>query len=487
MKVLRRYAGSMSLMTLLALLLFPNQIVVAQYVCQINGAPILQTGAIAAGDPTQTGRVFRDGIPSSCTGGAPTQAPVAGSYRYDSYTYTNPTGAEACVTVEYNMTACGGNTTQVNAYSTFNPASAGTNVIGKPGFSTTGTGSLQFSVAAGGSFTVVVHEVVAGSGCANYSFTVKYRTGCSQAGYDHDGDGNADFAFFRPSTGTFNIFQFPSTSTNLIFGQAGDIPTAGDYTGDGRTNVSVWRPSTNTWFYSPSYTSPQTNVAYVPWGTTADIPVPGDYDKDGKTDIAIFRSGNGVWYVLRSSDTTVQYSQWGANGDLPVVGDYDGDLQTDLAVVRPSGGQHRWFILGSNFGNGFVYGCGTTNPFCGTGVVWGVTTDKIVSGDFDGDARSDVAIYRPSDGTWHYLRSSLTTVGNTPATNAAAGFRWGILEDIPQPADYDGDKRTDFAVYRPTAGTWFASRSDNGTYNSYYLVNFGNATDIPISSAYKTP
>jgi hypothetical protein len=53
---------------------------------------------------------------------------------------------------------------------------------------------------------------------------------------------------------------------------------------------------------------------------------------------------------------------------------------------------------------------------------WGGPGDTPVSGDYDGDGRTDVAVYRPSTGTWFILRSS---------TNATSVYQWGGPGDIP--------------------------------------------------------
>ena len=459
----------------------------SQYICQPQSPVVLQTGSIAAGDATQTGRVFRDGLPSSCGGGVPTAAPVAGSYRFDQYSFTNPTGQAACVTVDLDATGCGGtanNSTQVNAYTgTFNPANVMTNLIGKPGFSTIGTGSFAFPVAAGASFTVVVHEVVAGGGCANYSLRITYRTSCDQSGFDQTGDGRADIATFTPSTGLWQVVDSPGSGghTARTFGLTGDIPTIGDYTGDGLTDLSVYRPSNSNWYYATDQVNPSVNIASVPWGVAGDVPVPADYDRDGKTDIAVWRPSDGRWYILRSTNNTLSVFLWGTATDTPITGDYDGDLIADVGVVRNEATAKRWYILQSNFANGFVLGCPTTTPICGAGTVFGVPTDRPVSGDFDGDFKTDVAVWRPSEGRWYYFRSSSATVGNTAGATIAQG-PFGQTGDIPQPADYDGDDKTDLAVFRPSSGTWWILNSGTGSVTTSIL---GSATDEPVSSPYR--
>jgi hypothetical protein len=178
----------------------------AQFECQPAAGGGTTTSSLTVSDPTQAGRIVRDGRPSSCIG--KTNLPQnTTAVHAKSFNFTNPTGAAACVTVDFDHTGCGANTTANVAYSTYSAASPAANVIGDSGFSSTGLGSYSFPIAAGGSFTIVVHEVTPNTGCASFTFNVSYNTSCRQAGYDGNNDGSADINLFRPSTGQWFAFN----------------------------------------------------------------------------------------------------------------------------------------------------------------------------------------------------------------------------------------------------------------------------------------
>jgi VCBS repeat protein/FG-GAP repeat protein len=222
---------------------------------------------------------------------------------------------------------------------------------------------------------------------------------------DFDGDGRADLAVYRPSTGTGFILQSATgAGVGIGGGQSTDVPVPGDYDGDGTADLAIFRPAIGAWLIRYSSTGGDTSVQ---WGNALDIPVPGDYDGDGKTDVAVFRPGTGTWFIINSSTGAATGVQWGNSADVTVPGDYDGDGKTDVAVFRPSTGT--WFIVNSSTG-------------AATGVQWGNGADWPVPGDYDGDGKTDIAVFRPSTGTWFVVNSS---------TGTSMGVQWGNSADIP--------------------------------------------------------
>ena len=130
--------------------------------------------------------------------------------------------------------------------------------------------------------------------------------------------------------------------------------------------------------------------------------------------------------------------------------DFDGDGKTDLSVFRPSDGN--WYLNRSSAGF--------------TAINWGLSGDQLVPGDYDGDNITDTAIRRGGD--WYVLRS---------CDNTVVIVSWGLASDIPVAGDYSGDLKTDFAVFRPSEGNWYILRSDGGN----VIFNWGISTDIPLA------
>jgi uncharacterized repeat protein (TIGR03803 family) len=303
----------------------------------------------------------------------------------------------------------------------------------------------------GATYYYIVSAVNA-SGESVPSYEVSIRVGQTVDG-DFDGDGKADIAVFRPSTGAWYVRGVSISPTT--WGGPGDIPLRGDFDGDGKADVAVFRPVPSaTWYVA--------NGSWVgrnqPASGVGHLAVPGDYDGDGQTDVAVFRPLTGAWFILKSSDfTTPIRITWGGIGDIPVQADYDGDGKTDIAVFRPSTGV--WYIVLSSSG----FSTYITRQ-------WGGQGDIPVPGDYDGDGKADIAVFRPSTGVWYVIRSS---------TSTGLAVTWGGLGDVPVPGDYDGDGQTDVAVFRPSTGAWYVIDSSTG---QGVTVTWGGVGDIPILS-----
>ena len=100
---------------------------------------------------------------------------------------------------------------------------------------------------------------------------------------------------------------------------------------------------------------------------------------------------------------------------------------------------------------------------------YGLSTDTPVTGDFDGDGKTDIGIFG-SNGNWAIEPSS------KPGTMISTG--WGMAGDIPILKDYDGDGKTDISVWRPSDGNWYTILSSKPTYP--VVRWWGMQGDIPL-------
>jgi hypothetical protein len=202
-----------------------------------------------------------------------------------------------------------------------------------------------------------------------------------------------------------------------------------------------------------------TNFTIVP-GVVANHPV-FDFDNDGKSDDAVTRdvSGNLTWYLLRSTSGFTGVS-WGTSAsDIAVPGDYDGDGKWDVAVFR----------------NGTFHILQSSNSAYVAVAFGAAGDDPRISQDFDGDGKTDPAVTRNVGGvlTFYVLRSTAGAYGASFGTAAT---------DVGVRGDFDGDHKADVALYRKNTGapanTFFVLRSSDGVVTG---TTFGNyALDYPV-------
>ncbi len=134
-----------------------------------------------------------------------------------------------------------------------------------------------------------------------------------------------------------------------------------------------------------------------------------------------------------------------------VAGDFDGDARSDLTVFRPATGAWYSALSGGS----------------ATATAWGAIGDVDVAADYDGDGRTDIAVFRPSTGAWFILQSG---------TGMVRVDSWGTSGDIPLAGDVDGDGKADLVVFRPGTGAWWIKRSTGGSSS----FAWGSSGDQPL-------
>lgn len=192
------------------------------------------------------------------------------------------------------------------------------------------------------------------------------------------------------------------------------------------------------------------------------------FDKFGyaaESELSMYRPANSVWYSQGQEENSgFSATKWGLSTDIVTPGDYDGDGQQDAAVWRPENGI--WYILKSSNGLPLI-------------IEWGKNTagglpDIPVQADFDGDNITDVAVWRPDNGFWYVLKSSAGFDQTQPAI-----FCWGRLGDVPVAADYDGDGRADHAIFRSSENRWYIFESRLQSWNTHVFGRAGEDLLVP--------
>jgi hypothetical protein len=161
-------------------------------------------------------------------------------------------------------------------------------------------------------------------------------------------------------------------------------------------------------------------------------------------------------------------------GNQCLTGDYDGDSRTDLACYTGTAGS--WHVALANLPDRWtasIWSGGT-----GPGSTWRFSSgapvgNECFTGDFNGDQRTDIACYPGLGGTWHVSLSTGSGWSSSPWTGGNAPGTPVGNQCIA--ADVDGDGKTDIACYTGSSDYWVFSFSTGSGWRTGSAQHAGNA------------
>ena len=245
---------------------------------------------------------------------------------------------------------------------------------------------------------------------------------------------------YRASNGSWSLdsdstpgFNGATDQVFYSFSPPGVTGVAGDWTGSGTSKVGDF--SNGTWHLDLAGTgaAPGANETFQ-FGQAGDQPVVGDWDGNttGRDEIGVFRanpdgSGSGIFILdianHHTLDSSCETFTFGLATDHIIVGDWNGSGTSKVGVYRdaasfiPADAGDAVFSINTN---------GDRATF--TNFVFGLITDKVIIGDWNGGGQSEVGVYRdgstaPVGNALHAPGTalfSLDTNGNSCSEDAAS-------------------------------------------------------------------
>ena len=271
-----------------------------------------------------------------------------------------------------------------------------------------------------------------------------------------------------------------------------------DFNGDGRTDIGLLGgPGWNTLPVAFSIGLGLFNVtngtvgAFSGWAATANVKlVSGDFNNDGFTDVALtggsgwasvpvaFSNGNGTFRVTNFG--IANFGAWASTPGVKVIsGDFNGDGRTDLALTGGLGWASDPVALSNGNGTFNVTNFGIANF-----ATWASTASvQVLSGDFNADGRTDLALIGGQGwGTVPVAFSNGTGTFNVTNSWVGSFSKWSRVSGAKvRAADFNGDGRTDLAITGP--GGWATIPMARSMGNGNWTVTNNGVANFPSWSS----
>jgi hypothetical protein len=301
--------------------------------------------------------------------------------------------------------------------------------------------------------------------------------------------GNGSFWVSNAWVGDFGIWSADPEAARLV----------GDFNGDGRDDIALtgspWWDTLPVAFSNGNGTYNVTNIYvgdFASWSSNLEATrLVGDFNGDGRDDIALtgpgdwatvpiaFSNGDGSFYV--TNGYVGGFAGWSASVFASrLVGDFNGDGRADIALT----GVPWWTSVPVAFSDGAGGFYVTNQPVGGNfGLLSGLAPER-VTGDFNGDGRTDIAL-RPTGTSFSIAYSNANgsfTIG-TPTIGTFGRDVFNSPQAMLLKGDFSGDGRTDLALTGPLG--WLTVPLATAGAGSFSMTNgwvgdFGTWASEPI-------
>jgi hypothetical protein len=294
---------------------------------------------------------------------------------------------------------------------------------------------------------------------------------------DFNGDGVSDLSvLYDGASNKRSLWRFYSNKSKFnavsvwsgiegVFTMQNSKKTSGDFNGDNIADTAIFYrnpdDTSSIWVF---YSSKSRNIKVtMPWTSRPGQFdwervkfASGDFNKDGRSDLTLFdgtsAQGSALWVLLADKDGGFVMSKWwqgepGAfdwdNAKL-LSGDYTGDGRSDLAFLYDYAQSPTAIWVFASKGNGFsprIWWKSASNAFLADRV-------KMVSGYFNRDDHADISVfYDEPNGSTSIIALYANKAGNfVPRkrwTGEPGAFSWKQAKIIS--GDYNADGLSDLA------------------------------------------